>query len=159
MTTSLNVPGTLESVYLHPGQLFASANACSIITVLGSCVAVCLYDVERGVGGANHFLLPHPGTHTGEPLRFGATAIRALLERVVALGGRRQHLSAKIFGGAHVLQVMKHERFQLGSANVDLARSVLSAERIPVQAEHVGGVRGRKLRFDTSDGSAWVKEI
>jgi chemotaxis protein CheD len=146
-------------VYLHPGQLFASAVPCAITTVLGSCVSVCLYDVERGIGGANHFLLPHAGTRTNEPLRCGASAIEALLRRVLDLGARRHKLAAKVFGGAHVLQAMHSARFHLGTANVDVARSVLTAERIPVLAEDVGGVRGRKLRFVTSDGSAWVQEI
>ena len=147
------------AVYLHPGQLFASAAPCSITTVLGSCVSVCLFDAERGVGGANHYLLPHAGTHTSDPLRFGAPAIEALLDRVVALGARRNKLAAKLFGGAHVLQAMSAERFHLGAANVDVARAVLSAQRIPVHAEDVGGQRGRKLRFVTGDGTAWVREL
>jgi chemotaxis protein CheD len=153
------VPADAEMIYLHPGQLFASAGPCAITTVLGSCVSVCLYDAECGVGGANHFLLPHAGTRTNEPLRFGASAIDALIQRVLDLGARRQHLAAKVFGGAHVLQAMQAERFHLGAANVDVARSVLSAQRIPVHAEDVGGKRGRKLRFVTGDGTAWVKEI
>ena len=148
-----------QMVYLHPGQLFVSAVPCAITTVLGSCVSVCLYDVERGIGGANHFLLPHGGTRTDEPLRCGASAIEALLQRVLDLGARRHKLAAKVFGGAHVLQAMHSDRYHLGTANVDIARSVLSAERIPVLAEDVGGIRGRKLRFVTSDGSAWVREI
>jgi chemotaxis protein CheD len=148
-----------QTVYLHPGQLFASAVPCAITTVLGSCVSVCLYDVGRGIGGANHFLLPHAGTRSNEPLRCGASAIEALLRRLLDLGARRHKLAAKVFGGAHVLQAIQSDRYHLGTANVDVARSVLSAERIPVLAEDVGGTRGRKLRFVTGDGSAWVQEI
>jgi chemotaxis protein CheD len=148
-----------QMIYLHPGQLFASAVPCAITTVLGSCVSVCLYDVERGIGGANHFLLPHAGTRTNEPLRSGASAIEALLRCVLDLGARRHKLAAKVFGGARVLHTMHPERFHLGIANINVARSVLSAERIPVLAEDVGGMRGRKLRFVTGDGSAWVQEL
>ena len=31
-------------------------------TILGSCVAVCMYDPVQNVGGLNHYLLPHDGT-------------------------------------------------------------------------------------------------
>ena len=149
----------MEQVYLHPGQMFAASHRCAIITVLGSCVSVCLYDAELGVGGANHYLLPHEGTKTHESLRCGPSAIRALIDSVVSLGARRSRLLAKVYGGAHVLKAMTGERWHIGTANVDVARAVLSAERIPVHAMHVGGRRGRKLQFATGDGTAWVKEI
>jgi chemotaxis protein CheD len=146
-------------VYLHPGRMFASAHRCAITTVLGSCVSVCLYDAGAGVGGANHYVLPHAATEDSEPLRFGASAIRALVDSVVSLGARRDRLVAKVYGGAHVLRAMSGERWHLGAANVRVARDVLGAERIPVREMSVGGVRGRKLQFATGDGTAWVKEI
>lgn len=148
-----------EHVYLHPGRMFAAAHGCAITTVLGSCVSVCLYDASAGVGGANHFVLPHAAAAPVEPLRFGAPAIQALIDSVMSLGARRDRLIAKVYGGAHVLKAMTGERWHIGAANVKVARSVLHAERIPVQAMEVGGLRGRKLQFVIRDGSAWVKEI
>ena len=49
---------TARLVYLHPGQLVASGDHVIVTTVLGSCVAVCLFDENAGVGGVNHFVLP-----------------------------------------------------------------------------------------------------
>ena len=148
-----------ERVFLHPGQMFAAAHRCAITTVLGSCVSVCLYDPETGVGGANHFLLPRAAAGGIEPLRCGPSAIRALIDCVVSLGARRHRLTARVYGGAHVLKAVSGERWQLGAANVEVARSVLTAERIPLQAMDVGGLRGRKLQFVTGDGTSWVKEL
>lgn len=153
------VPDALASVYLHPGKLFASATPCTITTVLGSCVSVCLFDPVTGVGGANHYLLPQGNGSGRDALRFGATAIEALLESTLRLGARRPTLIAKLFGGANVLQAMQHRPSHLGTANVEVARAVLSAQGIPVRAEDVGGTRGRKLHFVVSDGTAWVKEL
>jgi chemotaxis protein CheD len=157
--TDLKLPRESEMVYLHPGQMFAAAHGCAITTVLGSCVSVCLYDAGTGVGGANHYLLPHEGTRMNEPLRCGPSAIRALIDSVLGLGARRGRLLAKVYGGAHVLKAVTDARWHLGAANVEVARSVLHAERIPVHAMDVGGRRGRKLQFATGDGTAWVKEI
>lgn len=148
-----------EMIYLHPGQMFAAAHRCAITTVLGSCVAVCLHDAGAGIGGVNHYLLPHEGPHGYEPLRCGPTAIRALIESVTSLGARRDRLVAKIYGGAHVLKAMSGARWQLGAANVEVAREVLGASGIPVRDMDVGGLRGRKLQFVTGAGTVWVKEI
>lgn len=144
------------SVYLHPGQLHASADACAITTVLGSCVSVCLYDRRNGVGGANHYLLPHDTSGEDGTPRYGRTAIRALLDRVSRLGGSVPALEAKIFGGASML---RGTTSRLGIENIELARALLREYAIPVVAEDVGGTRGRKLVFDLADGSAWVKVL
>ena len=149
----------VDSVKILPGQYHAAAGEGSISTVLGSCVSVCLYDAGTGVGGANHYVLPHAGAVVHEPLRFGPSAIRALIDSVTSLGASRDRLVAKVFGGAHVLKAISGARWRLGAENVEVARAMLSAERIPVQAMDVGGLRGRKLQFVTGDGTAWVKEI
>src|SRR6185295_19916700 len=45
-------------VYLAPGLLYASADGALVTTILGSCVAVGLFDPWVQAGGINHFLLP-----------------------------------------------------------------------------------------------------
>jgi chemotaxis protein CheD len=89
-----------QRVYLAPGQLFASGDRVQVTTILGSCVAVCLFDNEAEVGGVNHFLLPH-GTPPSP--RFADHATTLLMQRVLALGAERGRLRAKLFGGACVL--------------------------------------------------------
>jgi chemotaxis protein CheD len=144
-----------KRVYLAPGQLFASADAVQVRTILGSCVAVCLWDLEAGVGGLNHFLLPHGAPPSP---RFGEHAVPQLLQRVLALGASRERLRAKLFGGACVLEALRAGS-ALGSRNVEVAREQLSAAAIPVVAEDTGGDLGRKLVFEVQTGSAWIRAI
>jgi chemotaxis protein CheD len=143
-------------VYLAPGRLHATAEPVQVTTILGSCVAVCLWDPDRRVGGINHFLLPE-----GVPpsSRFGDSAVRMLVESVLALGASRTRLRAKIFGGACVLEAFRHDTHPLGARNVEVARERLRAEQIPVVGEDVGGDLGRKLVFDVQTGCAWVRAI
>lgn len=143
-----------ESIYLHPGQMHASAKPVAINTVLGSCVTVCLYDRLNNIGGANHYLLPDAGDDPSP--RYGRGATRALIERLVRLGATPSALEAKIFGGASML---KDTTSHLGMNNVLIAREVMREYSIPVVAEDVGGSRGRKLVFDLADGAVWVKAI
>ena len=143
-------------VYLHAGQIYASAVSTEIVTILGSCVSICLYDVARGIGGLNHFMLP--GHSTTPSPRYLRDAMDILLEQLGAMGAERSRLEAKLFGGAAVLKIGDAST-DLGSRNVDAARSRLAEERIPIVEECVGGHRGRKLTFITSDGTSRIKQV
>lgn len=145
--------------YLHPGQLFASGGQCTISTILGSCVSVCLFDRHRGIGGANHFLLPHDVRGVAQPARYGPPAIRELLARLQRLGASPSTLEAKIFGGAAMIVEPSGSARRLGAMNVAVAREILHDAAIPIRAEDVGGARGRKLLFQVHDGSAWTRVI
>jgi len=151
--------GEGSTIYLHPGQIFASAEPCAVTTILGSCVAVCLWDPHLRVGGANHFLLPDWAGNGHSSARFGNVAIERLIEKVVALGGKRENLQAKLFGGACVIEAFRDRENHLGMKNVQVARRLLEKGGIPVIAEDVGGRQGRKLIFHVNDGTAWVRRL
>lgn len=151
---------TREAVYLHPGQVVVCDTPTAVTTILGSCVSVLLYDERRGVGGVNHFLLPHWAGTGVDNARFGAAAMRQLVDGVRALGGRRADLRAKVFGGACVLEAFgRTDGEHLGDRNVRVALDALRAEGIPVLAQDTGGRRGRRLQFTTDDGAALVRLI
>ena len=157
---TLDLPGAdgklRRSVYLHAGQVHASAEPTSVVTVLGSCVAVCLCDREAAVGGMNHFLLPHPTLREQSP-RFGAFAMSRLLHQVLELGARRERIEAKVFGGACVIEAFKGR--DLGAENVQVAVKALEEARVRVAQRDVGGRHGRKLVFHTDVGAAWVRAL
>jgi len=143
-------------VYLHAGEIYASAVSTEIVTILGSCVSICLYDAARGIGGLNHFMLPTE-SKTPSP-RYLRHAFDMLLERLGAMGASRSRLEAKLFGGAAVLKI-GDQVIDLGSRNVEAARLRLAQEQIPIVEECVGGDRGRKLTFITSDGTSRIKQV
>ena len=146
-------------IYLQPGHIVVSARPSTVSAILGSCLAVGLWDFSAGVGGLCHFLLPQwMGAGSASSPRFGNFAVGELLRQVCEAGAARQRLFAKIFGGASVLERgPEFEPARIGRRNVELARSLLADAGIPILAEDVGGNRGRKLMFQTHDGNAWVK--
>jgi len=150
------VPRT--SVYLHPGQLFVSPEPHTMTTILGSCVAVCLWDPVLRAGGANHYLLPQDVGDGLASARFGSVAIHRLIEGLQALGSQKQDLRAKVFGGACVIDAFA-QGTHLGTENADLGLRILRQEGIPVVAEDVGGRRGRKVIFHTDSGLVLVRLI
>ena len=147
-----------DRVYLHPGQLAVLGRKGALTTILGSCVGVCLHDPSARVGGLNHYLLPiAPATQPST--RFGDIAVRQLVEEVERLGGDRMRLVATIIGGACVLEAFRGRARDLGRANVDVARATLDHLGITVIAEHVEGLRGRRVVFDPFSGDVIVREL
>lgn len=139
--------------YLLPGQMLVSREPILIKTILGSCIAVCLWDSTRCLGGINHFLLPKGVNGVDSAGRFGNLALPELLDRMTKAGAERRALTAKVFGGA-ALVVPVPPPNHIGKQNLDLTLSWLEREHIPVVGTDVGGARGRKLVFNIRDGSA-----
>jgi chemotaxis protein CheD len=132
-----------------------AAKPTAIVTILGSCVSVCLFDADAGVGGLNHYLLPFH-VEREKSARFGSVAIPRLVEQVVTAGADPRRLQAKVFGGASVIGAFSHGR-KLGDENARLAFETLDALGIPVLEKDVGGTKGRKLVFHSDDGAAWIR--
>jgi chemotaxis protein CheD len=151
-------PRPLEVSYLLPADLaIADGDAPrTMMTILGSCVSVCLWDRRGRCGGMNHYLLPRRGPNADATARYGDIAIPLLVSKLVALGASRESLRAKIFGGAHVLPGFRTDGRSLGAENVAVAVELLHAEGVQTVSEDVGGTRGRKLAFNTVDGTALV---
>lgn len=151
--------GERQRAYLLPGQLHVSADPCQIRTILGSCVAICLWDSHQHVGGMNHFLLPasskgHPAT-----TRFADVATKTLLDKLRALGCRVPYLQAKIFGGSSMFQKQDRTAATLGTQNVTAALELMSNAGISVVVQETGGTHGRKIMLNTDDGIVWCQRI
>lgn len=143
--------------YLQPGFLHV-ARATTITTILGSCVAVCLWDASRRTGGMNHFLLPRGAASPESEGRFGETAVPRLIEQLIDAGAGPGRLEAKIFGGACIAAALQRQD-HLGLKNVDIAVQILDQSGIAIVAMDVGGTRGRKVLFHTGDGTVLVKYL
>ena len=146
----------MRRIFLSPGEVACAARPTLITTVLGSCVAVALWDHVRHVGGLNHFVLP-PGASPRDNARYGDVAMEELLRGMEALGATSRCLKAKVFGGASVLSL--GEQGSVGAANVRYALDILNRRGIAIAAKRVGGQRGRLLVFNTGTGEAFVRFV
>ncbi len=145
-------------VFLQPGEFFWGDRFSRIWTILGSCVAVCVWNEGRQVGGMNHILLPGISPDgakiQGAPAKYAVDAIDVFLKEM-----RREKLAphtfvAKVFGGSSLMESVRHS---VGVKNAESVRSLLAAAGIPVVAEDLGGSGHRKVIFNLDDGSAWVR--
>lgn len=159
-TTATSSSSTLEpaAVYLPPGLLYAAATPGAVTTVLGSCVAVCLFDPTLRAGGINHYLLPYwNGEGLASP-KYANIALPKLVEKMLDLGCRRQNLRAKLFGGGAVFRKIGG-LFGVGERNITFAEQFLAEAGIPVVARDVGEGYTRKLIFRVHTGEALVRRL
>jgi chemotaxis protein CheD len=150
--------GAIKQHYLYPSAIFADRVPTDIGTLLGSCVAVCLYDTHNHFGGMNHFMLSVWKGHGLASPKYGNIAMDALLEKMTTLGCSRKHLVAKVFGGGDVLGKV-NSIYQIGPNNIAVAMEMLDRYGIPVVAKSTGGQRGRKVNFNNLTGEVLMRYI
>jgi len=141
-----------KTIVICQGELAASGDPNVLFSsVLGSCIATCLWDPVVRVGGMNHFLLPGHHSQQRESNKFGVFAMEALINEMLMLGAQKSNLVARLFGGALTF----HNEQRIGAANVRFALDFLSLENIPVLAQCTGGTNARRVRFFPESGRAW----
>ena len=122
-------------------------------TVLGSCVAVCIWDETTGIAGMNHYLMPLWNNQGLQSPKYGNIAIMRLIEGMEAVGCERRNLVAKVFGGASPNQMnFQNENLLIGKRNIQVAMDSLKQYNIRIVASDLGGVKGRKIVFNSTTG-------
>ncbi|MGF1644042.1 MAG: chemoreceptor glutamine deamidase CheD [Thiotrichales bacterium] len=148
-----------------PGDYYVGTQDELITTVLGSCVAACIRDTQRKVGGMNHFLLPlgdmgggggWETTSVSASTRYGNFAMEHLINGILRSGGKKQNLEIKLFGGASVMDLASSD---VGRRNIDFVLSFLREEGLPVHSQDLGGTLPRKLMYHPLTGKALVKKL
>jgi len=143
-----------DAVKVLPGEYFVHDEDLLITTTLGSCIAACVWDRERHIGGMNHFMLPEG---TGDSGRYGSYAMELLINELLKRGASRQTLEAKIFGGGAVISGMSS--INVGERNTQFVIDYLNTERIPIVSRDVLEIYPRKVCFLPASGKAMVKRL
>lgn len=148
-----------ESLKLLPGEFYVTDQDLVLVTVLGSCIACCLFDLERGIGGMNHFMLPEARMETpnSEAARYGSFAMELLINGMMKRGANRKSLRAKIFGGGNVLRNITS--INIGPTNTRFIKQFLHDENIPILAEDVLGDAPRKIHCFAQIGKVLVHTL
>lgn len=142
--------------FLQPGYIYFSKTPAVVRTVVGSCVAVCIWDKKLQCGGMNHFLRPWTRDADEATPQYGNVATAALIKIMEDAGCQRQNMVAQITGGAVPDGI---EGAGIGSGNVEVAREILTRKGIALVSEDTGGKMGRKLIYDTFTGQLVVLKV
>ena len=145
--------GAAWMVRIFPGEFYITKKLDEVlVTVLGSCVAACIRDPIAGVGGMNHFMLPH---HTSgawgvdsRSARFGNFAMEKLINELSKAGCARDRMEVKVFGGGNVTDSSN----AIGSNNAEFVLRYLEAEGLRCAAQDLGGQLPRRIHYYPSTG-------
>ncbi len=159
--------GKQKHIIIGPGEYYVSNEAVTLSTLLGSCVAACLYDPVRHVIGMNHFLLTTKGYDEDVPIcdtdpgRYGICAMELLIDNMLNMGAQRKNLHAKAFGGGSMFKPFEecNISFCMGNVNGIFIREFLKKSNINLISEDLGGDRGRIIHFSSDDFVVYVKKI
>jgi chemotaxis protein CheD len=162
----MNAPA-ISSNHLNIGDMVLGRAPHTISTLLGSCVAICMYEPSRQIGAMCHCALPkcrsshqcRPGC--GQAGKHVECAIRVMLHHFQKQQIPREDIQVKLFGGANVLSSMglKTNSWMIGSQNEETARRIITRNRLTIRAADTGGERGRKILFDINTGKVSVAKI
>lgn len=150
-------------VKILPGEFYLSQSPDEmVVTILGSCISVCIRDPEAGIGGMNHFMLPGiTGQSTGAPKQsitgnsYGVFAMESLITGILKHGGSRERLEIKVTGGGRIGSGSS----KVGASNIQFIRQFLDLEGLRAIAVDVGGSQPRKVQYDPLTGGLRVKKL
>jgi len=145
-----------DAVKVLPGEYFVHDEDIAIMTTLGSCIAACLWDRERKVGGMNHFMLPD-GSGLGDSGRYGSYAMELLINELIKRGASRTTMEAKVFGGGAVMASLSSSN--VGARNAEFVLDYLKTEKIPVVAKDLLDSYPRKVYYFPDSGRVLVKKL
>lgn len=145
-----------EKIFIHVGQIHIGVAPTEISTVLGSCVAVCLFDKYKLIGGMNHYLLPLWNGNGLQTPKFGNVSIPRMIQSMLDVGCKPANMEAKLFGGASI-NISSAGDFMIGKRNVLTAKEILAEYKIRVVAEDTGGDSGRRIMMRSDTGKVMLK--
>ena len=153
MSESFNIQSASRSHITQGEYRVGSGDGGSITTILGSCIATCLYDPIARCGGMNHFLLPEGGTGTPQAASFGINAMELLINEMIKQGGQRRRIEAKVFGGARMIAGLS----DIGARNAEFVLEFLHKDGIVCTGQSLGGMQARRVEFWPESGRARQK--
>ena len=150
------MPFSENLIHVLQGQFQVSDQKQDVFsTVLGSCVAACLYDPVLKIGGMNHFLLPGSDPSERSNIKYGAHSMEQLINTMLRSGAQRSRIQAQLFGGGNVAG----SSMRIGDQNASFAYHFMKDEGFHLTRWDLGGDTGRRLRFCPSTGASKIAPI
>lgn len=159
-----DVENQIIAAKLLPGEYYVTNTDEMITTVLGSCIAACIWDRETGIGGMNHFMLPETTQSRlesrgeaviGKATRYGNYAMEHLINAILKNGGKRKNLEVKLFGGGKIIATLS----DVGSRNIKFVLDYVDTEALNLISHDLGDIYPRKVNFYPKTGKVRMKKI
>lgn len=141
-------------------EIRVAAEPAELETVVGSCVALCIWDSRAKIGGMAHIVMPERNGDKNPPEgKYADSAVASLVAMMLKKGGELRFFSAAFAGGASMFVRARVPSYAIGTKNAESVRKHLERLRIPITMHDVGGFAGRKVTFRCTDGKLEIKVL
>jgi chemotaxis protein CheD len=144
--------------YVNMGEFYISDNEEDIIYTcgVGSCIVICLFDVENKYRALFHAMLPNFGnvkkiTNMLKYVDSGLDIVFSSLYKKKCFD-----LNAKIIGGA---KLFKSDKENIGYENIVSVKKKLRYENVKIVSEDTGGDFSRDVYFYASNLKVKIKTV
>ena len=144
-----------QNYFLQPGFIYLATEPTIISTVVGSSIAICVFDRKQKIGGMNHFQFPVIRSKEQATSRYGNVAVSALINLMINEGSKFEYLEVQILGGAYHPEVLNEN---VGLENIKVTKKILTKKNLIV-SEDVGGEKGQKIIFNTNTNEIAVVKV
>jgi chemotaxis protein CheD len=154
-----------QNYFLQNGCIFACRDKpLNIATVVGTGVAVCLFDSVAKIGGVTNFNLPKEQKSQKSDKQkyhsqYGENSLPHLLRILCKMGAKKNNLNAHIVGGSDAPLELTGVKKDIGKKNINVAKKFLKKFNIKVVSEDVQGLWGRKILFNSRTGELIVYKL
>lgn len=156
---------TIETEAVGLGELKVGTRPGQVLVCygLGSCIGVALYDPIVHVGAMLHVVLPDSSLNRGRespPGKYADTGVSAAVEAIVKAGAAKARVTARVAGGARMLNLASaNAKLDIGARNDEAVRAALHRHGIRLVADDVGGTYGRTLQLYIGTGRLLVSTV
>ncbi len=157
----------MKDINVGLGEQAVSRNPEDVLVAygLGSCMGVVMVDPVSHFSGLLHAVLPRAVVGTvvagdSNPYKYVESGIENLVASLIRKGADQARLVVRLVGGANMLMTSNlTTSFDIGTRNIEAARTTLSRLKIPVVASETGGHTGRTLRVYVANGRVTVRVV
>jgi chemotaxis protein CheD len=156
------IPNTpqVADINLAPGEFYFGGAYTRIHTLLGSCVAITMWQPQKRIGGMCHYLLPSRGGNQRLAQGFYADeAVNMFLGEVRNAKTKPSEYEVKVFGGGNMFEDYGNasHRISVPQNNITAGCQLLKQHGFTVKAKDLGGPFYRKIFLELWNGDVWVQ--
>ncbi len=127
----------------------------TIYTVVGTCIAVLLWDKEKRIGGLAHYRMAK--SRDGfSAYKGGEELLEEMFENMSILGSKSKNIDAVIIGGLASERLLAQK---IVEENIDAAKNFLKSKNINLRTMKTGSDYPLRIRFYMKDGKITVQKI
>jgi len=146
--------------FIKMNEICISDSPCLIKTIVGSCIALCIWDGRCRIGGMAHIMLPESnGDLNAPPGKYANTAVRHMVSTMISEGSAVENMLATCAGGASMFQSRQSNFVTVGIKNFRAVKKELTGFGIPVVTEAIGGISGRRVEMNCASGGITISML